>query len=100
MRIKVLVSSVTRFGQYQQGEVDLPEAEAAELLGRGWAIPIEEAAAEPVSTETVLNGPKETAAGPVSTETEAGQPELESAALGKPEETAAEPAPRRKRKSS
>jgi hypothetical protein len=83
MRVKVLVNVVTQFGQYRQGEVDLPEAEAAELLSRGWAVAVEQAAASPVSTKT-----------------EAGQPELESAALGKPEETAAEPAPRRKRKSS
>lgn len=81
MRVKVLVNGVTQFGQYRQGEVDLPEAEAAELLNRGWAIRIEE-----------------TAAAPVSTETQARQPELESAALGEPGETAAEPAPRRKRK--
>jgi hypothetical protein len=85
MRIKVLVNVVTQFGQYQQGEVDLPEAQAAELLDRGWAIPLEEAAAAPVSTETAPAPRREPA-------------ELETAALGEPEETAAEPAPRRKRK--
>jgi hypothetical protein len=89
MRIKVLVNGATRFGQRQQGEVDVPEDEAAELLDRGWAIRVEEAAAAPVSTET--------APAPRRKRKNA---ELESAALGKPEETAAEPAPRRKRKGS
>ena len=85
MRLKVLVNAVTQFGQYRQGEIDLPELEAAELLDRGWAIRLEEAAAAPVSTETAPAPCREPA-------------ELETAALGGPEETAAEPAPRRKRK--
>ena len=107
MRIKVLVNVVTQFGQYQQGEVDLPEAEAAALLERNWAIPLEETAAvKPAprrkreSSELEAGALGEPAAEPatVSTETEPGQGELESAALGGPEETAAEPQPGRKQK--
>jgi hypothetical protein len=80
MRIKVLVNVVTIFGQYQQGEADLPEAEAAALLDRGWAIRVEETMAAPGSVERVPP-----------------PAQIESAALAGPEETAAEPAPRRKK---
>lgn len=82
MRIQVLVNVVTQFGQYQQGEVDLPEAEAAELLGRGWASRLEEPMAAPVSTERRRKLAVK----------------IETAALGEPAETAAEPKGRRKQK--
>jgi hypothetical protein len=82
MRIKVLVNVVTQSGQYQQGEVNLPEAQAAELLGRGWAILAEETLAAPVSTERRRKLAVE----------------IETAALGEPAETAAEPKGRRKQK--
>jgi len=84
MKIKMLVNVTDASGCYEQGQVvELPKAAALRLVDRGRAVATEESAAAPVSTET-----------------EAGQPELESAALGEPGETAAEPAPRRKRKSS
>jgi hypothetical protein len=84
MKIKMLVNVTDASGCYPQGQVvHAPKAAALRLVDRGRAILTDESAAETVSTETGE-----------------GPPELESAALGEPGETAAEPAPRRKRKSS
>jgi len=81
MRIKMVSLMAGPDGVRRPGDtLDLPAGEAAALVRGGFA----------VQARTVAK--------PVSTETEAGQPELESAALGGPEETATEPEPGRKQK--
>jgi hypothetical protein len=79
MRIKMVKSVTGRHGPYPRGEtIDAPESEALQLIRRGAAVRAGRQTAEP--------------------EVSADTPELESAALGEPEEAAVTPQPRRKRK--
>jgi hypothetical protein len=76
----MLINITDRTGSYERGQIlDLPKAEAQALIGRGRAVPLGKGAVPRSHRNT-------------------GQVPIESTALGEPEETAAEPKPRRKRK--